>query len=155
MDKRLNFKRLFLCLAFMLTALISMSAQSRKPETFEIEGKIGPYPVHMELTFYANNTVRGTYTYDRQVANGNYDRIYLEGSYSGDIDNARMVLMEFNPQRNKAIGTFECKIEGGYGHEGRLEMHYLNITGSPGYRNYKSGKAFMVDLAGHHIYPRY
>ena len=154
MIKPSNLTKLVLSLVFMLAALVSTSAQP-KNETFNLEGKVGSYSVHMTLTFLGNNTVKGFYTYDSQVAQGNNNTIPLEGSYSGDINQAHLMLIEYNPSKSKAIGTFNCRIEGGYGHEGRFEMHWLEITGGTGYRNYKSGKAFMVDLAGHHIYPRY
>ena len=153
MAMSLNLKKLLLCVAFMLTALISMSAQ-RKSETFTFEGKVGSYSVHMTLTFLTNNTVKGFYTYDSQVAQGNNSTIPVEGTYSGDINEGHMMLIEYNPAKSKAIGTFDCVIEGGYGHEGMFEMHWLNITGRPGYRNYKSGKTLTVDLSGYNMYRR-
>ena len=150
----LNLKKLLLCVAFMLTALISMSAQ-RKSETFNFEGKVGPYSVHMTLTFLTNNTVKGFYTYDSQVAQGNNSTIPVEGTYSGDIDEAHLMLIEYNPSKSKAIGTFDCRIEGGYGWDPNASSHYLTISGGTGYRNYKSGKTFKVDLFASKFYPRY
>ena len=150
----LNLKKLLLCVAFMLTALVSMSAQ-RKSETFTFEGKVGPYSVHMTLTFLTNNIVKGFYTYDSQVAQGNNSTIPVEGTYSGDIHEGHIMLIEYNPTKSKAIGTFDCVIEGGYGHEGMFGCHWLTITGYPGYRNYKSGKTFAVDLGWENMYRRY
>lgn len=154
MIKPSNLTKLVLSLVFMLAALVSASAQ-RKNETFNLEGKVGSHSVHMTLTFLGNNTVKGFYTYDSQVAQGNNNTIPLEGSYSGDINQAHLMLIEYNPSKSKAIGTFNCRIVGGYGHEGRFEMHWLEITGGTGYSNYKSGKTLTVNLSGYNMYQRY
>lgn len=154
MIKSLSLKKLLLCVAFMLTALISMSAQSRKPETFYFEGNVGPYPIHMTLTFNPNNTVKGFYSYDSQVEKGNYSTLPLEGTYSGDINDAQLVLMEYTVKKDKVIGTFNCKLEGEYGWDGNLSAHYLTVSGGFGYRNYKTGKTFKVYLYAENFYSR-
>lgn len=151
--RTLNIKKLFCCVG-LLFIMISMSAQT-KIETFDFEGKVGSHSVQMRLTFYSNNTVKGFYTYDSQVAQGNTSTIPLEGTYSGDINEGHIMLIEYNPSKSKAIGTFDCVLEGGYGHEGMFEMHWLNITGRTGYRNYKSGKILTVNLGGYNMYQRY
>jgi hypothetical protein len=155
MFKSVSLKKILFCLAFMMVVLTSASAQHHKSETFYFEGNIGSYAVHMTLTFHPNNTVKGFYTYDSQVAQGNNSTIPLEGTYSGDIHEGHIMLIEYNPTKSKAIGTFDCVIEGGYGHEGMFECHWLTITGYPGYRNYKSGKTFAVDLGWENTYRRY
>ena len=154
MIKSSYLKKLVFCVVFMLTALVSASAQQTS-ETFYFDGTLGPHSIHMTLTFFKNNTVKGFYTYDSQVAQGNNSTIPLEGTYSGDIHEGHIMLIEYNPTKSKAIGTFDCVIEGGYGHEGMFECHWLTITGYPGYRNYKSGKTFAVDLGWENMYRRY
>ena len=150
----MNLKKLVLSLAFMLTALTSVSAQKHNSETFYFEGKLGSYPIHMTLTFHSNNTVKGFYSYDSQVAQGNYNTLPLEGTYSGDINDAQLVLMEYTVKKDKVIGTFNCKVEGGYGWDGNLSAHYLTVSGESGYRNYKTGKTFKVYLYAENFYSR-
>ena len=154
MIKLSNLKKWVFSLVFILATLVSASAQQSN-ETFYFEGTLGTHSIHMTLTFFKNNTVKGFYTYDSQVAQGNNSTIPVEGTYSGDINEGHMMLIEYNPTKSKAIGTFDCVIEGGYGHEGMFEMHWLNITGRSGYRNYKSGKTLTVDLSGYNMYRRY
>ena len=146
-------KKLVFCFAFMVFSFASISAQSRS-NTFYFEGNIGPYPVHMTLTFHGNNTVNGYYSYDSQVEKGHYDTLPLKGTYSGDIDDAQLVLMEYSVRGDKVIGTFNCRIEGGYGWDGNISSHYLTISGGSGYRNYKSGKVYRVELFASNFYRR-
>ena len=154
MIKLSNLKKWVFSLVFILATLGSASAQQSN-ETFYFEGTLGPHSIHMTLTFFKNNTVKGFYTYDSQVAQGNNNTIPLEGTYSGDIDEAHLMLIEYNPSKSKAIGTFDCRIEGGYGWDPNASSHYLTISGGTGYRNYKSGKTFKVDLFASKFYPKY
>lgn len=151
MIKLANLKKLVCCLGVMFIAAVSLSAQTRVG-TFNFQGSLyhastqKTLPIHMTLTFYSNNTVEGYYTYDRIVAQGSYDTLPLGGTYSGDIDDSQIVLIEYDVDGIKALGTFTCKLSGSYGWDGNLTAHYLNITGRQGYRNHKSGKVYQVNL---------
>ena len=151
MLKLMNFKKLACCFGLMFIIAISLSAQSRVG-TFNFAGTLyhastqRTLQIHMTLTFYSNNTVEGYYTYDRIVAQGGYDTLPLSGTYSGDIDNGDLVLIEYNVDYTKALGTFTCKLYGSYGWDGNLAAHYLDISGRQGYRNHNTGKVYQVNL---------
>lgn len=138
-------------LTCFLVALLSMPiasiAQSPKGRSYTYEGMIGSFPIHMTLFFRSDNSVVGSYYYDSQRARGNNDAIRLEGIYTGDVDNGKISLLEYGPS-DKEIGSFNCELGGGHetdSDEGiMIIMHW--ISGGSGYRNYKSGTTYKVEL---------
>lgn len=113
---------------------------------YHFEGKIGEYPIHMELLFKSDYTVSGSYKYDSQRAKGNDASILVRGTYSGSIYNyGTIALIEYGTS-GKEIGFFNCELSGGHEtlfDEG-VKINLYSIYGN--YRNHKSGKDYDVDL---------
>ena len=136
-------KKLIIIL-YLFLPLVSFAQSSR---SFQYEGKVGSYPIHMQLFFRSDHTVVGSYYYDSQRAKGNTDTIRLQGIYTGDVDAGEISLKEIGSS-GKEIGAFFCELSGGHLTDREIGaifiMHW--IEGGSGYRNYASNKVYEVHL---------
>lgn len=115
--------------------------------TYTYKGTIGPYKVHMTLTFRPNNTVIGSYYYDTQRAKGNMAVIRLSGTYRGELDWGSIVMDEYT-EAGKKIGSFVGELDGTYEidlSDGERYNIYF-ISSDNGYKNLSSGKVYPIDL---------
>ena len=131
----------------LFTITVECMGKTSPGRSYTYEGKLGSFPIHMTLLFRSDNTVKGYYYYDSQRVKGNMDTILLRGIFTGDIDDGKISLTEYGAS-GKEIGSFNCDLNGG--HETDLEEGITTIVhliaGSPGYRNYKSGNTYDVEL---------
>lgn len=96
------------------------------------EGKVGSYPVKMELSIYSGYQIAGYYYYKSQ---GKDRRIYLRGILKNGM--ARIAELDDN---NNQCGLFELDVM--QGHSG-----LVSFTGT--YENFNSGRTFNVELSGY------
>lgn len=96
------------------------------------EGKVGSYPVKMELSIYSGDQIAGYYYYKSQ---GKDRRIYLRGILKNGM--ARIAELDDN---NSQCGLFELDVM--QGHSG-----LVSFTGT--YENFNSGRTFNVELSGY------
>lgn len=96
------------------------------------EGKVGSYPVKMELSIYSGDQIAGYYYYKSQ---GKDRRIYLRGILKNGM--ARIAELDDN---NNQCGLFELDVM--QGHSG-----LVSFTGT--YENFNSGRTFNVELSGY------
>lgn len=96
------------------------------------EGKVGSYPVKMELSIYNGDQIAGYYYYKSQ---GKDRRIYLRGI----LKNGKARIAELD-DNNSQCGLFVLDVM--QGHSG-----LVSFTGT--YENFNSGRTFNVELAGY------
>ena len=96
------------------------------------EGKVGSYPVKMELSIYSGDQIAGYYYYKSQ---GKDRRIYLRGI----LKNGKARIAELDDNNNQC-GLFELDVM--QGHSG-----LVSFTGT--YENFNSGRTFNVELSGY------
>ena len=96
------------------------------------EGKVGSYPVKMELSIYSGDQIAGYYYYKSQ---GKDRRIYLRGI----LKNGKARIAELDDNNNQC-GLFELDVM--QGHSG-----LVSFTGT--YENFNSGCTFNVELSGY------
>lgn len=124
--------------------LITQSLLAQGNRTYQLSGNIGPYAVHMSLSFRSDNSVSGSYYYDSQRRKGNTTDILLDGNYVGSIENGHIYLREYITQGGKEIGFFSCQLLRRNG--------YLTIDGDAGYKNHKSGIEYRVALSSQTVF---
>lgn len=96
-----TFVILMIAVAFLACGLQGYAKTSDSVSTEVMEGSVGSYPVHMQLTFQKDKKVTGWYYYDKK---GSSNKIKLSGTYKGDMTDNTFTIRETS--NGKVTGTF-------------------------------------------------